>query len=554
MNGAAANRLRLLVIASRPSDFGEMAELAGALARRGHAITLMYFFESADATHVGVFESLRSLRREGVAAIAVDHESVQTVPIDDQTTSAPAVPSPTTAGEQGAVLGGLRAVALWLRGRGLNLYPKNSRLTRLLYELARDIDGIRNPTRRNLTVRMTAARRDQLKRLGVIRRAEALRRIHQGSAMVLHYRQFWQLFADTITAGAIDALLIPEDIVGKVWPVAIDAGHDRGVPTLVLPYTLANRDEAIQGLKGLPEFQTVNNRVAATLYPRWRYSDDTVDLVRLPSPHIFAHEELGIAPPDPWMMNSGFADKILVDSPASLEYFRAGGIPIEQMETVGSVSQDRIFEQRQNRDGSLQTLRQQLGLTSVKPLLLISGCPNQLSAPVPFCEFATIEEVARFVGESVAPLAEHYHLVVRPHPNFAEFGPMLEPFGIRSTLAPTASLVPLADVFIAFASATIRWAIACAIPTVNYDVFHYGYGDFAAAKGVASVSGADAFKALVQSLTPGAPPLQALAGHAQRDSPRWSVMDGRGVARIEDEIRKACRSRKRSAKEFVANA
>jgi hypothetical protein len=554
MNGAGPDRLRLLVIASRPSDYAEMAELARALVRRSHAVTLMYFFERADPSHVGVFESLRSMADEGVAAIAIDHESVQTVPLDDTATSTTPLSAPTSAGEPGAALGGLRAVALWLRARGLNVYPKNSGLARLLYGLARDIDGIRNPARRHTTVRMTAARRDQLKRLRLIKRAEALRRIHQGSAMVLHYRQFWQLFGDTIGAGAIDALLIPEDIVGKVWPVAIAAGHDRGVPTLVLPYTLANRDEAIQGLKGLPEFQTVNNRVAATWYPRWRYSDNTVDLVRLPSPHIFAHEELGIAPRDPWMMNSGYADKILVDSPASLEYFRAGGIPIEQMATVGSVSQDRIFEQRRNRDESLQALRQQLGLSSKKPLLLISGCPNQLSAPVPFCEFATIEDVARFVGDSVAPLAEHYHLVVRPHPNFAEFGRMLEPFGIKSTLAPTASLVPLADVFIAFASATIRWAIACAIPTVNYDVFHYRYGDFAAAKGVASVTGADTFRTLVQTLTPGAAPLQVMSEHAQRDSARWSAMDGRGVARIEDEIRKACRSRKRSSKEFAANA
>ena len=529
--------MNLLVIASRPSDFVEMADLARALSGRGHATTLLYFFERADPSHRGVFASLEALSAEGITTIAVDHETAQ--PEAPGSDAAPATSTPAAPAGGGAMLGGLRAVAIGLRRYGLDVYPRNSRVTRLAYELARDVDGIRDKARWAQTVRMTKARRPQLRQLGWLRRPNAMRRIHQGAAMVLHYLEFRRLFQRTMTERAIDAVLIPEDIVGKVWPVAIAAAHERGVPALVLPYTLANRAEAVQGLKGLPEFQTANNRVAAQLYPRWRYSDSEVDLVRLPSPHVFAHEELGLAPADPWMMNSGYSDRILVDSKASCEYFKAGGIPAEQMAVVGSVSQDRMHDLRQRRAEALQGLRNTLGLTEAKPLLLISGCPNQLSAPVPFCEFTTMEEVARFVGATVAPLATHYHLVVRPHPNFVEFGSWLQPFGITSTTEPTASLVPLADAFVAFASATIRWAIACAIPTVNYDVFHYGYGDFAAARGVLSVTGREQFRDAVTRLVPASPSYDALAEAAGRDSADWSVMDGRSVQRIEEEIQRA---------------
>jgi hypothetical protein len=334
-----------------------------------------------------------------------------------------------------------------------------------------------------------------------------------------------------------------------VWPVAIRAGHDAGIPTLVLPYTLANREEAIQSLKDAAHYQTRANRVAAELYPRWRYRQGGIDIVRLPSGHIFAHEDLGIAPPDPWMMNSGYSDKVLVDSRASLDYFLAGDIPRQQLELVGSVSQDRMFDLRQNRSAHLARLRTELGLTGARPLLLISGCPNQLTAPVPFCEFKTIEDVAAFVGASVAPLAEHFHLVVRPHPNFVEFGEMLGRFGVRATTAPTASLVPLADVFVAFASATIRWAVACAVPTVNYDVFHYGYGDFASARGVTSVQQSGDFQALVRSLTPASAALRSLAARAETDSAQWSMMDGRSLERIESEIQQARQRRARVVKE-----
>jgi hypothetical protein len=378
--------------------------------------------------------------------------------------------------------------------------------------------------------------------------------VYQAAATLLYYERFAAFFRQSLVNRRIEAILIPEDIVGSVWPVAIHAGHDAGIPTLVLPYTLANREEAIQSLKGAPHYQTHPNRVAAALYPRWRYREGSIDIVRLPSGHIFAHEDLGISPADPWMMNSGYSDRVLVDSRAAFEYFLAGGVSQEQLQVVGSVSQDRMFELHQGRAEHLARLRRELSLSGSKPMLLISGCPNQLSATVPHCEFKTIDEVAQFVGESVAPLASSYHLVARPHPNFTDFGRMLEPFGVTTTELPTSSLVPLADVFVAFASATIRWAIACATPTVNYDVFHYGYGEFAAAKGVASVSGSVEFRELVRSLVPGAPAYQALAAKARHDSAEWSVMDGRSIERIEQEIHAARSKRMEIMKEQPQHA
>ena len=54
-------------------------------------------------------------------------------------------------------------------------------------------------------------------------------------------------------------------------------------------------------------------------------------------------------------MNSGAADRILVDSRASFEYFRAGGIPAGQMVIVGSVSQDRMHGLRQEAKRSVAT-------------------------------------------------------------------------------------------------------------------------------------------------------------------------------------------------------
>jgi hypothetical protein len=543
--------LRLLAIASRPSDYGEMSDLARALAARGHTASLLYLYSRDDPSSAAVIAQLTALAAEGVLAAAVE---VSEIP--DEMPDAVVARSRHTGPlrNESLVVDAARKMINVIRRLRLNLYPKNTVVARLFYGTAHFIDAVRDRERTRLTIRLFRQLRPRLRELPSGLRLEAIRPLYRAAAMVLYYRRVLTFMSNTIARRRLDAILLPEDIVGAVWPVSIHAAHAAGAAALVLPYTLADQQEAVQSLKGAAPFQSSANRVAAVLYPRWRYQRDGIDIVRLPSDHILAHEDMGLTPPDPWMMNSGFADGILVDSEASREYSIKGGIPPEQLTVVGSVSQDRMFELRHNRAAHLDALRRELRMPGSKPLLLISGCPNQLTAPVPFCEFPRIEDVAAHVGESLAPLAEHFHLVVRPHPNFLEFGAMLERYGVTSTTAPTASLVPLADVFIAFASATIRWAIACAVPAVNYDVFHYGYDDFAGAKGVKTVQRGAEFRALVRSLRPTSAELAAIAAAAQVDSAHWSVMDGHGLDRIEDEIRKARERRRHMPKEPLRNA
>jgi hypothetical protein len=543
--------LRLLSIASRPSDFVEMADLSRALAQRGHVVSLAYFYSRDDSTGVGVIQQLRALAAEsGVMGAAIEVSAIPSVLPEEAVLAAPVIEVP----DDQRVADVARRIVHWVRRHRLNLYPDNTGVAKAYYALAHFIDAARDRERTRQTLRLFRQLRSRLLELPWGLRLQAIRPLHRAAAMVLNYRRSEAFILNSLAQRQFDAMLTPEDIVGNLWPVAIHAGHQRGVPTLVLPYTLANREEAVQSLKDVAYFQSRANQVAAILYPRWRYQNASIDIVRLPSDHILAHEDLGITPPDPWMMNSGAADKILVDSEASLDYFLDGGIPREQLAVVGSVSQDRMFRLRQGRQQHLETLRHELGLSGDKPMLLISGCPNQLTSAVPFCEFQTMEEVVRFVGESLAPLAEHYHLVVRPHPNYLEFGAMMAPYGVVATTRPTSSLVPLCDLFVAFASATIRWAIACAIPTVNYDVFHYGYGDFTNLGGVQSVNGRGEFLDAVRSLTPGSSALKALAVDAKANSARWSLMDGNSLDRIEDEIRAARTRCLNKMKEQQANA
>jgi hypothetical protein len=249
---------------------------------------------------------------------------------------------------------------------------------------------------------------------------------------------------------------------------------------------------------------------------------------------------LRVTPPDPWMMNSGFADTVAVESEAMRDYYVAAGISDKKLSVVGAIYDDSLFSARRSRDRQLAELRTELGLSSDKPLLAIGGCPDQLSS-CPGCDFKSIREAVAFIAESLRPLEAHYDIVVRPHPNYPQMAGEFARHGIPSTTVDTLRLVAASDAYIAFASATIRWSIACGIPTVNYDLFQYNYDDFRKVPGVANVRSKEEFRAAVEALRPDGEAYAAQSVEIQASSRRWSMFDGRCVDRIEGLIEQFAR-------------
>lgn len=365
--------------------------------------------------------------------------------------------------------------------------------------------------------------------------------------MVNYYRGMLQGLQSELAAWRPDAAILPEEVVAPFWSTMLGACRRANVPVLVTPYTIANQQEAFQSLKSAENYQTAHNRVVARLFPKWRMRGDGHDVVRLPAPHIYAHEKLKLTPSDPWMMNSGAIDSICVESPAIRDYFVRSGIAPERLSVTGSAALDEIHARRQERDGVLEQLRLDTGIGGDRPILLIGGCPNQLRGQVPHCEHGSIEEIVEFVSDALKHVAGRYDLLIRPHPTYPELGELFARHGFRSTMIPTASVIPVASLYIAFASATIRWGIACGIPTVNYDVFGYNYDEFKGVPGVFNAATREAFREAVQDLSPGSQSYEKAVSLLKSSSGAWSMLDGKSVDRIEAVLRSciAARARKK---------
>jgi len=100
-------------------------------------------------------------------------------------------------------------------------------------------------------------------------------------------------------------------------------------------------------------------------------------------------------------------------------------------------------------------------------------------------EFPNYDALIEGWIESFRALGDRANILVRPHPRASmnRYDAFSSP-NVRFTWQPTAELIPLCDLYVASISATIRWAISCGIPVINYDAYRYRYGDYDNAAGV----------------------------------------------------------------------
>jgi hypothetical protein len=467
-----------LIVAQRPSDYVEMRRCAVALHQRGWRVVMAYHCIYLDrANEQGIIDDIEALGAAGVLAGSRIFAILQR-------SARPAAP----AAPPGRVT--------WTTPIWLAIHRTKARLLRRPRAIARDAAIFLYNVR---TYRQ---------------------RLPEYDALMRQWRP--------------DAMILPEDVVGLVTPLIIRAGQRNGVPSLILPYTIANQQEAFQSLKSNPSYRLSHwaNFLCGLIWSRWVMRKDGHALIRLPAPHVIAHALTRVAPPDPWMMNSGFANAIAVENEAMLDYYRQAGIPAGKMHVVGAIYDDYLARFLLTKEQALAELRAELALASSLPLLVVGGCPDQTGNCPPGFEFADMAEFGGRLAEALRPLADSYQILFRPHPNFLDLSRTMECAGIRTTTVDTARLVAMSDLYVAFGSATIRWAIACAVPTVNYDVFHYAYGDFAAVDGVINVDSYAEFAARLAELVPGAAAFEGLRTAIKRAAGRWGMLDGRSVDRI----------------------
>ena len=316
----------------------------------------------------------------------------------------------------------------------------------------------------------------------------------------------------------------------------IEGARREGVPTVLVPSTMSNGLEEAEVYAGDPRYHVSNqaSRLVAALFPHWTIEHKNHRLLRCPPGRAIAMEAMNLAPPQPWAFNSGFADAIAAESQAMIDYAASAGLPRDAMVLTGSPSDDTMAGIRAKATRLRSELYAELGLPQERPMLLTALPPDFLyvNGGRPQCDFQDYGSIVKFWIDTLAD-QETFNVVVALHPTVKiESMRHIESDNVRIAPRRTSELVPLCDLYVASVSSTIRWAIACGTPVINYDVYRYRYTDFLNLGGVLVIEEQSEFQEIVKRLADDPEALAQLRRRQQADAPRWGFLDGRCSARI----------------------
>jgi hypothetical protein len=353
---------------------------------------------------------------------------------------------------------------------------------------------------------------------------------------------FWKLnrrLQDTIQLirqEGIALMVLGGDVVHYDTSVFIKAAHLEHIPAVLVPGWMTSVIEAAEAFGYDPAYslQRWSNRLMGRLYPRWVYEYKGRKLLRLPAGQVLAREWLGLAPPSPWTLHSGYVDAITVESEAMYQYCVSEGLPTDQLVLTGSINHDSMAKALQEVSQRRAELCYRLNLSPNRPIILSALPPDELYrvGGRPECDFQIYDELVQFWIQSLAAI-KGYNVIISLHPSIKyEKMKYIEQWGVKIVKEHTVNLVPLCDIFVASVSTTIQWAIVCGKPVVNYDVYRYRYTDFVEAKGVATMEEKEEFLSTLRRLTEGRAFYAQMAAGQAASASRWGYLDGQAGERV----------------------
>lgn len=336
----------------------------------------------------------------------------------------------------------------------------------------------------------------------------------------------------------IQLIVFPEHNLFYFTQLIVYLGKQSNIPSIIVPFTIANTMEWAEAFykdrsRSLSLFY---NKIIGYAFPHWIHNYKNKKLL-LPIELVLLHEMLGITPKYPWLLNSGNIDFIALESKAMKEYYIKAGIDSKYLKETGALYNDELYFKLQNANYYREKLYQHLNLPLNKPMIVCALPPDQCLGREELIEFSNYKEIIIFIIEQLSSYTNQYNIVINLHPRInpknVEF---ISQYPIKIFTGDIAEVIPLSNIFIAVCSATIRMAISCGIPVLNYDLYHYNYDDYVNLNGVITIANQKQFLMVLENLCSNKEFYNQIKNAQVIQSKQWGQLDGTSGKKLLNEI------------------
>lgn len=316
------------------------------------------------------------------------------------------------------------------------------------------------------------------------------------------------------------------------------ASRQAQIPVVLIPDFFPNPAEQAFSLQYLPAHTLSGyiERLVERVIKSWLFSFNGKTLIRVPVHQLMAGIFLYRHCKRPWIVNSGFVSRILLPSEKEKDYYLQTEFNPATLEVIGSSIDDQLFSLLNDRAAKSKILLE-YGLDPVRPLLVCALPPSQYSDDLQDLvlkeyEFSAYSELISSWLSALANQASAFNILLCLHPRTKiDELRQYSAYGIPVYSQAIETVLPCADLYVASISTTIRMALACGIPVINYDCYRYDYADFQSASAVEHVNTLPDFQqALVRLSQPSL--LAAARSMAEDDAKLWGCVDGQFAARL----------------------
>lgn len=345
---------------------------------------------------------------------------------------------------------------------------------------------------------------------------------------------YWYLAKKKVFARKPDLIVLCEDNCRNSAGVVTDMAHKRGVPFFVFPIYVPQPLALVKLFENDPAHATnaLTRSVVGALSPAELLRFKNIQLVAHPIGQVVARWLLRQHRGQPWILNSGYARKVMVEGDATKENYLELGFKPNKIAVTGGLIDDELFRGTVDKRTSLAVLQKKIELDQLKPIVLCALPPNQYVGARDAFEYGSYRELCVGWLKSIHSISKHANVLVALHPrSHRGLVEELLPPNVHITDDPLQTSIVLADIYVACVSSTIRWALALGTPVINYDTYRYDYGDYANALGCLEVSSQQAFRQVLGQCLE-SESLSRLKLRAQSDAQNWGRIDGKVGERI----------------------
>jgi hypothetical protein len=262
---------------------------------------------------------------------------------------------------------------------------------------------------------------------------------------------------------------------------------------IIVPFSLVNELEGLTALSKQANRVklSIQNIIVDWIFPSWVRSFQS-RRVRMPLKHVISSSIHRYATYNPWLPGANLEVAILTPDRFTLEYLKAAGYDSKQLLQAGSIFGKILLSNRKQRT---RELSQDPSHTKV----LVAIPPNEMDRSIS-------EFVSKIVEPIIRPILRisKAELTACLHPRTSQLERLeIQALGLKITGEDTETAISKSDVYVACSSATLRVSESLGIPSVNYDIYNFGYDDFVQAKNIVSVNSQRDYERCLKSIVLG---------------------------------------------------